>query len=59
MPVGVVRSDFNYKIEDKRVLNHENDVKDEDNIKQDLSIDVYGRKKDDEEENEIAKLYTA
>ncbi|GAQ86970.1 hypothetical protein KFL_003230150 [Klebsormidium nitens] len=59
VPIGSVRSDFNYKIEDKRVLNQENDVKDEDNIKQDLSIDVYGRKKEDEEENEVAKLYSA
>jgi phosphatidylinositol glycan class S len=58
VPVGTVRSDFNFKIEDKRILNQENEVKDEDNIKQDLSIDVYGRKKEDEE-NEIASLYTA
>jgi hypothetical protein len=58
IPVGTVRSDFNFKVEDKRILNQEHEVKDEDNIKQDLSIDVYGRKKEDEE-NEIASLYTA
>lgn len=61
MPLGGVRSDFNFSTEDKRVLNMENVVSDDDNIKQDLSIDVYGRAKDEEtsEEKEIEKLYNA
>ena len=46
VPLGKVRSDFNYDLSDKRVLNFENEVKDEDNIKQDMSIDVYGRKQE-------------
>ena len=50
-----MRSDFNFSVEDKRVLNMENVVSDSDNIKQDLSIDVYGREK--EEDTEIEKLY--
>ena len=55
MAFGKVRSDFNFSVEDKRVLNMENVVSDSDNIKQDLSIDVYGREK--EEDTEIEKLY--
>lgn len=44
VPLGQVKSNFNYSTVDKRVLNMENVVNDDDNIKQDLSIDVYGRK---------------
>lgn len=44
MPLGQTRSKFNFSLDDKRVLNFENVVSDEDNIKQDMSIDVYGRK---------------
>lgn len=43
VPLGKERSDFNFSLDDKRVLNFENVVNDDDNIKQDLSIDVYGR----------------
>ncbi|CAI5974616.1 unnamed protein product [Closterium sp. NIES-64] len=57
VPLGTVRSDFNFSVEDKRVLNMENVVDDSDNIKQDLSIDVYGRAKEENEEKEIEKLY--
>eukprot|EP00850_Spirogloea_muscicola_P024187 SM000470S16632 [mRNA] locus=s470:4:1046:+ [translate_table: standard] len=70
-PAGGVRSDFNFSLEDKRILNMENVVNDADNIKQDLSIDVYGRAAAEEADapaaeppaaggdDEIAKLYNA
>ncbi|KAL6775756.1 hypothetical protein ACKKBG_A18370 [Auxenochlorella protothecoides x Auxenochlorella symbiontica] len=48
VPLGQVKSNFQYSVVDKRVLNFENVVDDDDNIKQDLSIDVYGRKAADE-----------
>ena len=48
MPLGRTRRQFNFNIEEKRVLNFENEVNDSDNIKQDMSIDVYGRSKEDE-----------
>ena len=50
VPFEQVKSNFNYKTDDKRVLNFENIVTDEDNIRQDMSIDVYGRKKEEAEE---------
>ena len=34
MPLGQVKSNFNYSTVDKRVLNMENVVNDDDNIKQ-------------------------
>ena len=40
MPLGQVKSNFNYNLDEKRVLNFENVVNDNDNIKQDMSIDV-------------------
>ncbi|KAL4458032.1 hypothetical protein ABPG75_012897 [Micractinium tetrahymenae] len=43
VPLGQLKSSFNYSTQDKRVLNAENIVNDDDNIKQDISIDVYGR----------------
>lgn len=43
MPLGKVRSTFNFSLDNKRVLNFENVVTDDDNVKQDMSIDVYGR----------------
>ena len=46
LPFGAVRKDWNFSLQDKRVLNFENEVSDSDNIKQDISIDVYGRKED-------------
>ncbi|PNH08110.1 hypothetical protein TSOC_005358 [Tetrabaena socialis] len=48
VPLGKARGNFNFSLEDKRILNMENVVSDSDNIKQDLSIDVYGRKKADD-----------
>jgi hypothetical protein len=44
LPLGQSRKDWNFSLQDKRVLNFENEVSDSDNIKQDISIDVYGRK---------------
>jgi hypothetical protein len=49
VPLGQVKGGFNYSVEDKRVLNMENVVTDDDNIKQDISIDVYGRKDKEED----------
>lgn len=61
VPPGEVKSGFNSSTENKRILNFVNEVKDSDNIKQDMSIDVYGR--DDEKEGDegadIAALYNA
>ena len=55
-----MRSDFNFSLEDKRILNLVNEVKHPDNIKQDLSIDVYGRAEEEEKpDKEIEKLYNA
>ena len=48
VPLGQNKSNFNYNLDEKRVLNFENVVDDSDNVKQDMSIDVYGRQKDDE-----------
>lgn len=48
VPLGMVKSSFNYDTSDMRVLNMENQVSDTDNIKQDMSIDVYGRKEEED-----------
>ncbi len=50
VPLGSKRSKFNFNLDEKRVLNFENVVNDDDNIKQDMSIDVYGRKNEDDDE---------
>ena len=55
VPLGQVRSNFNYNLERKRVLNFVNVVSDEDNVKQDISIDVYGRKEKKEAEEATVK----
>lgn len=62
VPSGEVRSDFNFDTDgdNKRVLNVEHVVNDSDNIKQDMSIDVYGRGSEDDDsqsEANIAELY--
>ena len=57
-PKDGVRSDFNFSLQDKRVLNAEVVVNDSDNIKQDMSIDVYGRAKEEEIKDEISSLYS-
>lgn len=48
MPLGQNKNNFNYNLDEKRVLNFENVVDDSDNVKQDMSIDVYGRQTDEE-----------
>lgn len=48
VPLGRTKSNFNYNLDEKRVLNFENIVNDDDNIKQDISIDVYGRAEKEE-----------
>lgn len=50
VPLGQNKSNFNYNLDEKRVLNFENVVDDSDNVKQDMSIDVYGRKTDEDEQ---------
>jgi len=51
VPLGNAKTDWNFDIsKHKRVLNLVHEVTDEDNIKQDKSIDVYGRFDDDDEE---------
>lgn len=62
VPVGVVKSGFNTSTEHKRILNFVHEVKDSDNIKQDMSIDVYGRseeegKADGDVDAQVAALY--
>ena len=52
VPLGQNKSNFNYNLDEKRVLNFENVVDDSDNVKQDMSIDVYGRKQDGDDEPE-------
>jgi hypothetical protein len=52
VPLGMVKSSFNYDTTDMRVLNMENVVNDSDNIKQDMSIDAYGRKEEKEEKED-------
>ena len=50
VPLGRAKANFNYNLDEKRVLNFENVVNDDDNIKQDISIDVYGRAEKEEEQ---------
>ena len=59
MPLGKVRTAFNFSLEDKRVLNLEVEVSDADNVKQDISIDVYGRKEKVEKEKAAAEAAAA
>jgi hypothetical protein len=58
VPKDGVKSDYNFNLQDKRVLGVEVVVNDSDNIKQDMSIDVYGRQKEEEISNEISELYS-
>jgi len=58
VPRDGVKSEYNFSLQDKRVLNAEVVVNDADNIKQDMSIDVYGRQKEEEISNEINELYS-
>lgn len=58
VPRDGVKSEYNFSLQDKRVLNVEVVVNDSDNIKQDMSIDVYGRQKEEEMQSEIKDLYS-
>lgn len=58
MPLGKVRGNWNFNLDDKRILNFENVVNDSDNIKQDMSIDVYGRQKEEDEQAAAAPAAT-
>lgn len=53
VPLGQTRGGWNTSTEDKRVLNFVNEVNDDDNIKQDISIDVYGRQTAEEKANSV------
>lgn len=55
VPLGKLRSDFHVDLTYKRVLNMEHVVSDADNIKQDISIDVYGRKTAQEAKEKAAE----
>jgi len=62
VPMNEVRTGFSTSTEHKRILNFVNEVKDSDNIKQDMSIDVYGREDEEESkeggvDSQIAELY--
>lgn len=59
VPLGQNKSNFNYSLDEKRVLNFENIVDDSDNVKQDMSIDVYGRKQDGDDEPEKGEADTS
>lgn len=50
MPLNAVRDSFNFNLDQKRVLNFEHVVSESDNIKQDMSIDVYGRESKEDEQ---------
>ena len=52
VPLGDVKKDFNFSTDRPRVLNFVNVVNDDDNIKQDKSIDVYDRFDEDGEKKE-------
>lgn len=54
--------EYNFSVERKRILNHVVEVNDADNVKQDMSIDVYGREEEGEGEdlkNQIEALEAA
>lgn len=59
VPLGKVRANFNFSLDDKRVLNMDNVVTDDDNVKQDISIDVYGRAEKIEKEKATAAVAAA
>jgi len=62
-PDGEVKTGFNTSTEHKRILNFIHVVNDSDNVKQDMSIDVYGREGEDtkvsDEQKQIAEMYNA
>eukprot|EP00624_Nannochloropsis_granulata_P002806 evm.model.NODE_24274_length_29257_cov_20.527943.4 len=58
IPLGEVADDFNFNTEKKRVLNQVFEPSFDDNVKQDKSIDVYGRA-DEDFNDEVSKLANA
>ncbi|CAM9742392.1 unnamed protein product, partial [Phaeothamnion confervicola] len=59
IPVGEVVDDFNFNTERKRILNHKYEPSFDDNVKQDKSIDVYGREPEEQLDAQIAALEKA
>ncbi|CAE8709070.1 unnamed protein product [Polarella glacialis] len=60
VPIGEVKTGFNCCVEHKRILNFVHEVKDSDNVKQDMSIDVYGRGEEEVDvDAQIADMYNA
>jgi len=56
IPIGETYEQYNYQpATNKRIVNMKREVNDSDNVKQDLSIDVYGREKDDGKGSQMAK----
>ncbi|CAM9334843.1 unnamed protein product [Ascophyllum nodosum] len=53
---GDVMEDFNFNTERKRILNHKFEPSFDDNVKQDKSIDVYGREDDDAVSKQVEQL---
>ncbi|CAM9578267.1 unnamed protein product [Laminaria digitata] len=53
---GDVLDGFNFSIERKRILNHKYEPSFDDNVKQDKSIDVYGREEDEAVSKQVADL---
>lgn len=47
VPIGESKGDWNFDETHKRILNFVNEVNDDDNIKQDMSIDVYDRQQEE------------
>jgi len=58
IPLGEVADDFNFNTDKKRVLNQVFEPSFADNVKQDKSIDVYGRA-DEDFNDEVSKLANA
>lgn len=57
LDIGEVADDFNFSTDKKRVLNEIFEPSFDDNVKQDASIDVYGRTEEEEDmEDEVARL---
>jgi len=59
VPDGELKTGFNTSTENKRILNFVHEVKDSDNVKQDMSIDVYGREGESKDDTNasIEELY--
>ena len=56
VPVSEISEDFNFNTETKRIIDDDYEPSFDDNVKQDSSIDVYGRASEDEFADEIKRL---